>query len=123
MGFRDTYQDMLAIAYRKPAWARKTLLYLLSQQLRDGCTVHECFPGQQRAPDPHVHIDAPLWLPMLAYVVLAETGKLALLECLVPYLGADGRPAATATVWEHLRVVTDFIEAHLGRTRAAVHCC
>jgi len=114
MGFRDTCQDMLAIAYRKPAWARATLLYLLSQQLPDGRTVHECFPGQQRAPDPHVHIDDPLWLPMLAYAVLAETGELALLDCAVPYLGADGRPAGTATVWEHLLAVTDFIEAHLG---------
>ena len=115
MGFRDTCQDLLAIAYRKPDWAERTLLYLLSQQGPDGRTVHECFPGESRPPSPGLHIDDPLWLPMLAHAVLAETGDAALLERRVPWLGPDGRPTADgATVWEHLNAVVLFMESHLG---------
>ncbi len=52
IGFRDTCQDMLAVAYRKPAWANEVFCYLLSQQYRDGHTVHYAYPEERKPPHP-----------------------------------------------------------------------
>ncbi len=114
-GFRDTCQDMMAVAYRKPDWATQGLKFLLSQQFDDGHTVHMCFPEDKMPPYAGVHIDNPLWLPMLTYAILAETGDFGLLGEKAPWLAADGLSAnGEATVWEHLLRVVDFIESNLG---------
>ncbi len=116
MGFRDTCQDMLAIAYRKPEWAKKTFLYLLSQQFEDGHTVHECFPGENRPSDcAKPHSDDHLWLPLLAYAIISETGETSILNQKVPFLSDSGVSASIATVWEHLLRCLDFTENHLGK--------
>lgn len=115
VGFRDTCQDMLAMAYRKPAWAEETLLFLLANQYEDGHVVHTIHPGEDRLPDTGLHSDNHLWLPFLARAILAETGDLALLAKQVPFLAADSLGAARpAGVWEHLLAAVRFTEAHLG---------
>lgn len=116
LGYRDTCQDMLAVAYRKPQWATETFLYLLSQQYEDGHAPHQCNPVEKLPAEPRIHIDNPLWLPMLAEAILAETGDFSLLEKKVPWLSAADHlsPVGEASVWEHLLRIADFMEANLG---------
>lgn len=116
LGYRDTCQDMLAVLYRRPAWATEVFRYLVSQQYEDGHVPHQCNPLERLPADPKVHIDNPLWLVMLAHALCAETGNLALLDERLPWLSARDNLSATgeATVWEHLLRVVDFMEANLG---------
>jgi cellobiose phosphorylase len=115
IGFRDSCQDMLAVAYRKPDWATEMFLYLLSQQYADGHCVHTSFPEEKKPPATSVHSDDHLWLPMLLYAILAETGDYGLLQRQVPWLHTDSIGAgAQATVWEHMLAAMKFTETHRG---------
>ncbi|MDF2924793.1 MAG: hypothetical protein K0R57_3707 [Paenibacillaceae bacterium] len=117
-GFRDSCQDMLAIAYRKPEWAAEMLEFLLSHQYADGRTVHSIPFINDRLPDDSLHSDNHLWLPLLLYAILAETGDAGLLDREVPFLAEDSiSPAAARTVWEHMLAAVSFTEAHLGAHR------
>jgi cellobiose phosphorylase len=116
VGFRDTCQDMLAIAYRRPQWASRTLKQLLGYQYRDGHVVHMFDPQTGEIPSTSVHSDDHLWLPLVVYAILAETGDFSLLDESVPYLGEDGSGTdGDGTVWEHLMAGIRFTEAHLGK--------
>jgi len=115
IGFRDTCQDMVAIAYRKPDWAEEMFLFLLSWQYRDGHTVHTIPTDKNELPDTSIHCDNHLWLPFLAYAILAEKGDFSLLERKVPFLADDHvNFTEPATVWEHLIAAIRFTEEHLG---------
>lgn len=116
MGYRDTCQDMLAIAYRRPEWARNTFRYLVSQQYEDGHVPHQVNPIEKLPAEYHIHIDNPLWLVMLAYALLAETGNFTLLDERAPWLSSQDHlsPVGSASVWEHLLRIVDFCEANLG---------
>lgn len=114
-GFRDTAQDMLAIVGRRPDWARDEFLRLLAHQFSDGHAVHTYFPEDRQPPARTVHSDDHLWLPLLAYALVAESGDTGLLASRVPYLAPDGiSRGPEATAWEHLMAALDFTEAHLG---------
>ena len=114
-GFRDTCQDMLAIAYRKPEWARDIFLQQLTQQYRDGRCVHGWSPEDKTHPGTHVHCDDHLWLPMVAHAIISETGEAGLLDTPVSWLAEDGMSGAgSASVWEHLLAGVRFSESHLG---------
>lgn len=115
VGFRDTVQDMLSIAYRKPQWALDNFNYLLTQQYEDGHAVHTAFPIEKKNPSTSIHSDDHLWLPLLAHAIAAETGDLTFLETQLPWLGDDHRsPSGSATAWEHLLAGVRFTESHLG---------
>ena len=115
IGFRDTAQDMLAQAYRKPEWARDMLWYLASQQLEDGHAVHTSWPEEKRPPQDITRSDDHIWMVYLAYAIAAETGDLRFLDQEIPFLSADLlTPVGSATLWEHLLRGVDFTEAHLG---------
>ncbi|MBQ5977526.1 MAG: hypothetical protein IJL51_05275 [Oscillospiraceae bacterium] len=115
IGFRDTAQDMLAQAYRKPEWARDMLWYLASQQLEDGHAVHTSWPEEKRPPQDITRSDDHIWMVYLAYAIAAETGDLRFLDKEIPFLSADlVTPVGSATLWEHLLRGVDFTEAHLG---------
>jgi cellobiose phosphorylase len=114
-GYRDTAQDMLAQAARRPEWARAEFKRLLAHQFEDGHAVHTYFPEDKQAPWRTIHSDDHLWLPLLAHQLAAETGDRALFSENVPYLAADGMSAGPeATVWEHLIAATEFTESKLG---------
>ncbi|MEX0332675.1 MAG: hypothetical protein AB3N64_14765 [Puniceicoccaceae bacterium] len=98
VGFRDTCQDMLSIAYRQPDWAAEVFSFLLSQQFRDGHTVHFCYPDDPEGPYLSTRSDNHLWLPLLAYAIVAETGDVSLLDRKVAWYD----DSTEATVWEHL---------------------
>ena len=115
IGFRDTAQDMLAQAYRKPEWARDMLFYLASQQFEDGHAVHTSWPEEQRPPQDITRSDDHIWMVYLAYAVAAETGDLSFLDKEIPFLATDlVSPIGSATLWEHLLRGVDFTETHLG---------
>lgn len=116
IGFRDSCQDMLAVAYRKPEWAVKMFLYLLSQQYRDGHAVHSTNPEEREPPSISIHSDDHLWLPLLAYAIFAETGDKSLFTKKVLFLSEKDHVSAagSATVWEHLMRCVKFTETHLG---------
>ncbi len=114
-GFRDTAQDMLAIVSRRPDWARAEFLRLLNHQFADGHAVHTYYPEDKQDPARTVHSDDHLWLPLLAYSLVAETGELDLLSTRTHFLGEDGKSkGAEATVWEHLLAALEFTHTHLG---------
>ncbi len=115
IGFRDTAQDMLAQAYRKPEWATEMLCYLASQQLEDGHAVHTAWPEEKRPPQDITRSDDHIWMVYLAYAIAAETGDLRFLDKEIPFLGTDlVTSAGSATLWEHLLRGVDFTEKHLG---------
>ncbi len=115
VGFRDTCQDMLSMATRKPDWARRELLFLLSQQFADGHTVHTSFPEDAAPPEESLRSDDHLWPVMLAHALVCETGEPALLRQRVPYLAADLKGTdGEGSVWEHLLAAMRFTETHLG---------
>jgi cellobiose phosphorylase len=115
IGFRDSCQDMLAMVSRKPAWARDMFLKLLSKQYEDGHTVHMIPLDEHAMPGINTHSDNHLWLPFLAYALLAETGERKLFEQEVPWLAEDHINAgAQAAVWEHLLAAIRFTQTHRG---------
>ncbi len=115
IGFRDSAQDMLAQAYRKPEWAFEMLCYLASQQFEDGHPVHIMWP-EERAPAQDItRSDNHLWLVYLAYAIVAETGDITLLDREIPFLAPDMiSHTGSATLWEHLLRGIDFTEKHMG---------
>lgn len=115
MGFRDSCQDMLAIAYRRPAWAARVFEDLLAHQYPDGHAVHTFYPEETDPPTLSLRSDNHLWLPLTAYAICAETGDPAWLDKILPwYAGLDAPAAAPGTVWEHLMAALRFSEANLG---------
>jgi cellobiose phosphorylase len=118
VGFRDTCQDMLALTGRAPDWARRELLFLLTQQFRDGHAAHTSYPEESAPPQDDLRSDDHLWPVMLAHALVAETGELGLLEERAAWLADDLSGGAAAdgegSVWEHLLAAMDFTEAHLG---------
>lgn len=115
IGFRDTCQDMLAQAYRKPEWAKEMLYYLATQQFEDGHTVHTSWPEDNKLPQDITRSDDHIWMTYLAYAIVAETGDLSILDKEIPFLAQDMKtPTAPATMWEHLMRGIEFTENHLG---------
>ena len=115
VGFRDSAQDMLAQAYRKPEWAKEMLFYLCSQQHEDGHAVHACWPEDGKLPQELTRSDDHIWLVYLAYAIAAESGDLGFLDAEIPFLGEDLKtPVNPASVWEHLLRGVEFTEQHLG---------
>lgn len=115
IGFRDTAQDMLAQAYRKPEWATEMLCYLASQQFEDGHPVHIMWPEENRPAQDITRSDNHIWMVYLAYAIAAETGDISFLDKEVPFLAPDMlNHEGGATLWEHLMRGINFTENHLG---------
>ena len=115
IGFRDSAQDLLAQAYRKPEWATQMLCFLASQQFEDGHAAHTCWPEERKPAQDLTRSDDHIWLTYLAYAIAAESGELAFLDREIPFLDKDLlSPVGSATLWEHLLRGVDFTEHHLG---------
>jgi len=117
-GYRDTATDMVGVAYRDPKWAEEMSLFLLSQQFEDGHALHTCYPedGPAMSRGATKHADDHLWMPMVVYAILSETGDYSLLEKKVPWLSEQDNwtTFSGATVWEHLMRGVSFTENNLG---------
>ncbi|VGO17447.1 Cellobiose phosphorylase [Pontiella desulfatans] len=117
-GYRDTATDMVGVAYRDPKWATDMCLYLLSQQFEDGHALHTCYPedGPAMSRGASKHADDHLWMPMVVYAILAETGDYSLLDQEVPWLSPEDNwtTFGSDSVWTHLMRGVDFTENNLG---------
>ena len=115
VGFRDSAQDMLAQAYRKPEWAKEMLYYLASQQFEDGHAAHTCWPEDGKPAQDITRSDDHIWLVYLTYAIAAETGDISFLNTQLPFLDKDLRsPVGSAALWEHLLRGVEFTEKHKG---------
>lgn len=116
LGFRDTTQDMLAMCPREPEMAKAMFRRLLSKQFPDGRAVHLIPLNPNELPDSRTRCDSHLWLPMLLYGILADTGEYGILDEKVPCLSPedDLTPCREMTVWEHMMAAMRFTETHLG---------
>lgn len=116
LGFRDTAQDMLPMCHRAPAMVKTMMKQLLSKQFPSGNAVHLIPLNPYELPDARTRCDSHLWLPILLYTYLTETGDFDVLTENVPYLSPETKLGeyGTATVWEHMMSAVRFTETHLG---------
>jgi cellobiose phosphorylase len=115
-GFRDTTQDMIAMCAREPEMAKGMFKKLLSKQYAEGKAVHMFPLNPHELPQYETRCDSHLWLPMLLYGILADTGDYGLLEEKIPYLSPEDHRSEVGegTVWEHMMAAMNFTETHLG---------
>ena len=104
LGFRDTAQDMLPMCHRAPQMAKAMLKRLLSKQFPTGNAVHLIPLNPHDPPDARTRCDSHLWLPILLYTYLAETGDFDILSEIVPCLSAEDHLSECSgmSVWEHM---------------------
>jgi len=102
IGFRDSWQDMLAILANDVDWARQRTLYMLEHQYPDGSTLHNWDPLTNIGPKTG-HSDDPLWLVLGVIEYIKETGDLSFLDEPAAYY--DG---GMETVRQHLIHALDY---------------
>src|SRR5690606_27173911 len=91
LGYRDTVQDMLAVAHAIPEATRERLDMILTGQTAEGGGMplvkpltHR--PGKERTPEVHQYrSDDTLWLPITVQNYVYETGDLSYLDTVLPY--------------------------------------
>jgi cellobiose phosphorylase len=116
LGYRDTVQDMLAVAHAIPEAVRERLDMIITGQTEEGGAMplvkpltHN--PGHEATPtlDKYRSDDA-LWLPITVANFVYETGDTGYLDTVLPF--ADH---GEATVFGHLRRAIEFSLAHSGK--------
>ncbi len=115
LGYRDTAQDILGALYSVGTGAKTRIFDLLRGQERRGCALHKVQPltlkvgAGETVPEGQIWSDDHLWLPLTVGAYLRETGDLAVLDEVVPYLDAE-----EGSVYEHLWRALEFSYAHRG---------
>jgi len=108
IGFRDSWQDMLAILPNDTDWARERTIYLLEHQFPDGSTLHNWDPltniGVKTG-----HSDDPMWLVLGVIEYLKESGDVMFLDQSVRYYDSGSE-----TVRQHVLRALDYTLAHLS---------
>ena len=116
LGYRDTVQDILAVAHSIPSAAEERLNLILTGQTQagGGCPLVKPMthrPGSEKAPtEEQYRSDDTLWLPITVSNHVYETGNVAYLDKVLPY--AD---KGEATVYGHLKQALQFSIDHKGR--------
>jgi len=106
-GYRDTAQDTIAIGISDPAKARERLGLLARQMQSDGRVYHHFYgDGQGEFTE---HCDDPLWFVLAVTEYIKETGDVAVLDSVEPFL--DGNEG---TIFEHLLAVLKFARSRLS---------
>lgn len=108
IGFRDSWQDMLAILPNDLAWARERVIYMLEHQFPDGSTLHNWDPltniGVKTG-----HSDDPMWLVLGVVEYLKESGDLMFLDQAVKYYDSGSE-----TVRMHVLRAIDYTLDHMS---------
>ena len=108
VGFRDSWQDILAILPNDLEWVRQRVVYLLEHQFPDGSTLHNWDPltniGAKTG-----HSDDPLWLVLGVIEYLKESGELVFLDEAVRYY--DG---GSETVRQHVIRAIAYVLDHMS---------
>ena len=103
-GFRDTLQDAWGILPFNAPLAKAKIKETLAHQHSDGHGVRGWLPLQ-----PHHYSDGPAWITPTIAAYLKETGDVALLDEVVPYLDKG-----EATVREHMLKGVRHLSEDLG---------
>ena len=108
IGFRDSWQDMLAILPNDTDWARERVIYMLEHQFQDGSTLHNWDPltniGVKTG-----HSDDTMWLVLGVMEYLKESGDLVFLDESVRYYDSGSE-----AVRQHLLRAIDYTLAHMS---------
>jgi len=103
-GFRDTLQDAWGILPFNAPLAKAKIKETLAHQHSDGHGVRGWLPLQ-----PHHYSDGPAWITPAVAAYLKETGDIALLDEVVPYLDKG-----SASVREHMLQGVRHLSGDLG---------
>lgn len=125
LGFRDSSQDVTGVVGLVPDEGRALLEKLLSVQRKDGCAMHQFYPGTmlasfgdsaEREDRPNYYGDDHLWVVLAVAAYLKETGDFGWLEKEIPYYEKDreGKPLSKGTVLNHLQRALAFTWLHVG---------
>jgi cellobiose phosphorylase len=121
-GFRDTAQDVIAIAISDQAKARERIGLLARQMQQDGRVYHHFYgdsptrnQGGLGSPTRSQgeftkHCDDPLWFILAVTELIKETGEFGLLDEKESFLDA-----APGTILDHLLAVVRFARGNTGR--------
>ena len=100
-GYREI-QDCLGTMITKPDWAKQKIIQMSHFQFKKGSTYHLFYPltggGEITG-----HSDTPLWLPMIIYFYLKETGDFDFLNQEEPY-----DDESEGTILEHMFRAIDY---------------
>lgn len=90
-GFRDQLQDCQIFLVCDPALAKQQILLHAAQQFVEGDVLHWWFSIRGGGPRTNCSDDL-LWLPFVVDSYLQETGDVAILDEMVPYLNGPAEP-------------------------------
>jgi N,N'-diacetylchitobiose phosphorylase len=130
LGYRDTAQDVMAVAHTNPVKVRQRIRELLNGQMGEGFGLHLFDPqwfatdysdpalpvrGETHIPESAMHgpwwacSDDHLWLVPSILEYVRETGDVGFLDEVIPF--ADG---GEASVWEHMRRGLEYSAKYVG---------
>ncbi len=120
IGARDKTQALMPMVFRAPERVAESFLFMLELQYTNGAIAHNIngimheYAKIGAYKTSNIKSDDHLWLPFLAYSVVAESDA-GILERRIGYRDLDGTPSKTSgTVWEHLVRVAEFTQSNRG---------
>jgi cellobiose phosphorylase len=110
MGTRDSCQDALALCERLPAAVRKRIVNIISAcQLTTGDCFHQFFPLGHKAELKNFS-DDHLWLIVMTFYYIAESGDINFLKETMPYADSD----KSDSLYTHLVSALSYTETRRG---------
>lgn len=110
IGYRDGLQDTWGYLLVEPDVAKEKLLLCLSYMFSDG----RC-PRQFSKCDADLDLrdfsDSPVWAPIALYSYLTETGDMAILDQVIPFLDSEEK----SSVEDHIYRALDFLYRDRGQ--------
>src|SRR5688572_5781009 len=113
IGFRDSNQDCLGVVHLVPEQVRERLKDLAATQQSSGGAYHQYQPLTKSGNDEigGGFNDDPLWLVLAVCAYVRETGRLDLLDEVVPF---EDTPETASTMLHHLEASLSYTQDRLG---------